>query len=168
MSLSMYQASIPALLRNLENLDKILDKAVIYAETRKIDPSVLLNARLAPDMYPLVRQVQIVTDVVKGFAARISGQEVPGYPDTEASFPELKARVAKTIAFVKSLDEEQVDGSELKQVTLKFGSRELSYLGQDYLLDFVLPNLYFHITTAYAILRHNGLKLEKKDFLGDY
>lgn len=164
----MYQASIPALLRNLENLDKILDKAVIYAETQKIDPSVLLNARLAPDMYPLVRQVQIVTDVVKGFAARISGQEVPGYPDTEASFPELKARVAKTIAFVKSLDEEQVDGSELKQVTLKFGSRELSYLGQDYLLDFVLPNLYFHITTAYAILRHNGLKLEKKDFLGDY
>lgn len=168
MNLSMYQASVPVLLRNLENLDKILDKAVDYAEMQKIDPAVLLNARLAPDMYPFVRQVQIVTDVAKGFAARISDREVPGFPDTETSFNELKARIAKTIEFVKSLDEEQVDGSEMKPIKLKFGSRELSYLGQAYLLEFVLPNVYFHITTAYAILRHNGLKLEKKDFLGDY
>ncbi|PPC91272.1 MAG: hypothetical protein CTY34_04555 [Methylobacter sp.] len=167
MSLSMYQASIPALLRNLDNLDKIIDKAITYAEVKKIDPEVLLNARLAPDMYPLVRQVQIVTDLAKGFAARISGQDVPGYPDTEASFPELKARLAKTMEFVKSISADQVDGSETKPITLKFGTMEVKYLGQAYLLDFVLPNLYFHATMAYAILRHNGMELGKRDFLGD-
>lgn len=166
MSLSMYQASIPPFVRMLGNLSAILHKAEAYAAERKIEPDVLLNARLAPDMYPLVRQVQIATDGVKGCAARLAGLEVPSYADTESSFAEVQARIGKTQAFLQSVTAAQVDGSESRPVTLKFPGAELHFSGQDYLLNFVLPNFYFHLTTAYAILRHNGLDIGKMDFLG--
>ncbi|MDP3813710.1 DUF1993 family protein [Pseudomonas sp.] len=166
MSLSMYHASIPPFVRMLGNLSAILYKAEAYAAERKIEPSVLLNARLAPDMYPLVRQVQIATDSVKGCAARLAGIEVPSYADTESSFAEVQARIGKTQAFLQSVTAAQVDGSEGRPITLKFPGAELHFTGQDYLLNFVLPNFYFHLTTAYAILRHNGLNIGKMDFLG--
>jgi hypothetical protein len=168
MSLSMYQASIPTFIRSLDNLAAILAKAAAYAETKAIDPSVLINARLAPDMFPLSRQIQIATDGVKGCAARLAGIEVPSYPDTETTFPELQARIAKTMAFLKSVTAAQIDGSEERTINLKVGGRDLSFQGQTYLLNFVIPNLYFHVTTAYGILRHNGLDIGKKDFLGSY
>jgi hypothetical protein len=147
---------------------KILEKAEQYAEEKKIDPSVLINARLAPDMYPLSRQVQIATDMAKGCAARLAGLEVPVYEDNETTFQELRARIAKTVAFIQSVDAERIDGSEERNITLKLRSREVSFAGQPYLLHFVLPNFYFHVTTAYAILRHNGLAIGKMDFIGSY
>ncbi|SDI24650.1 hypothetical protein SAMN05216603_12815 [Pseudomonas benzenivorans] len=166
MSLSMYSASIPVLLRMLGNLSAILHKAEAYAAERKIEPSVLLNARLAPDMLPLVSQVQIASDNAKGCAARLAGLDIPSYADTESSFAELQARIAKTQAFLGSVTAAQVDGSEGKSITLNFPGMELKFSGQDYLLNFVLPNFYFHVTTAYAILRHSGLDIGKMDFLG--
>ncbi|PPK66271.1 hypothetical protein B0F88_11710 [Methylobacter tundripaludum] len=168
MSLTMYHASIPVFVRMLGNLSAILDKAAAHAEAKKIDPAIFVNARLAPDMYPLSRQVQIATDMVKGCAARLAGIEVPRYEDNETTFAELQARIAKTKAFLQSVSAEQIDGSEDRKITLKFGSRELNLLGQAYLLDFVLPNFHFHLTTAYAILRHNGVEIGKKDYTGDY
>lgn len=168
MSLTMYQASIPVFVRMLGNLSAILNKAAAHAEAKKIDPAIFVNARLAPDMYPLSRQVQIATDMVKGCAARLAGIEVPRYEDNETTFAELQARIAKTKAFLQSVSAEQIDGSEDRKITLKFGSRELNLLGQAYLLDFVLPNFHFHLTTAYAILRHNGVEIGKKDYTGDY
>jgi hypothetical protein len=168
MSLSMYQASVPVFVRMLDNLSKILDLAVQYAEEKKIDPSVLINARLAPDMYPLTRQVQIATDMAKGCAARLAGLEVPVYEDNETTFPELQARIAKTLAFIQSVSAEQIDGSEERTVILKLRGKEVSFKGQPYLLHFVLPNFYFHITIAYAILRHNGLAIGKMDYIGSY
>jgi len=167
MSLSMYQASIPVFVRMLGNLSVILEKGAAYAEAKKIDPSILVTARLAPDMFTLARQVQIATDGVKGCAARLAGIEVPSYPDTETTFAELQARIAKTIAFVQSVSAEQIDGSEERSITLKIGGKEKSFKGQPYLLTFVLPNFYFHITTTYAILRHNGADIGKMDFLGN-
>ena len=168
MSLTMYQASIPVFVRMLGNLSVILDKAAAHAEAKKIDPAIFVNARLAPDMFPLSRQVQIATDMVKGCAARLAGIEVPSYEDNETTFPELQARIAKTKAFLQSVSALQIDGSEDRKITLKFGSRELNFLGQAYLLDFVLPNFHFHLTTTYAILRHNGVEVGKKDYTGDY
>jgi len=168
MSLTMYQASIPVFIRMLGNLSSILDKAAAHAEAKKIDPAIFINARLAPDMYPLSRQVQIATDVVKGCAARLAGIEVPSYEDNEATFPELQARIAKTVAFLQSVSAEQINGSEERRVTLKVHGKDSDFSGQRYFLNFVLPNFYFHITTAYAILRHNGLELGKKDFVGNY
>jgi hypothetical protein len=162
----MYDASIPAFIRTLNNLSAILDKAVAYAEARKIDPAVLVNARLAPDMFPLSRQVQIATDGVKGCAARLAGTEVPSYPDTESTFPELKARIAKTADFLKSFKPAQIDGSEERKVAFKVGGQDRSFLGKPYLFEYVIPNFYFHVTTAYDILRHNGLEIGKKDYLG--
>ncbi|MGR9087821.1 MAG: DUF1993 domain-containing protein [Gammaproteobacteria bacterium] len=166
MQLSMYQASVPVFVRMLDNLSIILEKAVQYADEKKIDPSVLIDARLAPDMYPLSRQVQIATDMAKGCAARLAGLDVPVYEDNESTFPELQARIAKTVAFVQSVSASQIDGSEDRTVTLKLRNQEVSFKGQPYLLHFVLPNFYFHITTAYAILRHNGLSIGKRDFVG--
>ena len=166
MSISMYQASIPVFEHMLGNLSAILDKALAHAEAHKIDPSILVNARLTPTMYPLSRQVQIATDMVKGCAARLAGVEVPRYEDNETSFAELKARIDKTRAFLKTVSSSQIDGSEEKPVTLKFGPREMHFLGRPYLLEFVLPNFYFHLTTTYAILRHHGVDLGKRDFLG--
>ena len=166
MSLSMYQASVPTFIHGLNNLATILTKAAAYAEAKKIDPSVLINARLAPDMFALARQVQIATDIAKGGAARLAGVEVPSFPDTETTFAELQARIAKIITFLQSLKAAQIDGSEEKTITLKVGGNDMKFTGQAYLLSFVIPNLYFHITTTYAILRHNGLDIGKKDFLG--
>ncbi|HEY6611653.1 MAG TPA: DUF1993 domain-containing protein [Pseudomonas sp.] len=167
MSLSMYQASIPMLLRGLDSLAAILAKAAAHAAARKIAPEVFLNARLAPDMLPLVRQVQIVSDTAKGCAARLAGIEVPSYADTEASFHELQERLAKTVTFLKGVAPEQIDGSEERAIVLKAHDQEIHFTGRTYLLGFVLPNFYFHLTTAYAILRHNGVELGKKDYLGE-
>jgi len=162
----MYDASLPLFIRMLGNLSAILHKAEAYAAERKIEPGVLLNARLAPDMYPLVRQVQIASDGVKGCAARLAGIDIPSYADSESSFAELQARIAKTQAFLGSVTAAQLEGSEGKSITLNFPGTELKFTGQEYLLHFVLPNFYFHLTTAYAILRHNGLDIGKMDFLG--
>ena len=168
MSLTMHQASIPVFIHMLGNLSKILDKAAAYAEEKKIDPVILINARLAPDMYALSRQIQIATDMAKGCAARLSGIEIPSYADNESTFPELQARITKTVAFLQSVSAEQINGSEGRTVTLKLHGKEIEFLGQPYLLHYVLPNFYFHITTAYAILRHNGLAIGKMDFVGNY
>ncbi|MEY3808459.1 MAG: hypothetical protein RI893_1435 [Pseudomonadota bacterium] len=168
MSLSMYQASIPSFLRMLENLSAILDKAAAHAEAKKIDPAIFINARLAPNMFPLSRQVQIATDLVKGCAARLAGIEVPCYEDNEITFPELQARITKTMVFLQSVSAAQIDGSEERNITPKFGSRELSFSGQEYLLDFVIPNFHFHLTTTYAILRHHGVEIGKSDYTGNY
>ncbi|MCX7097289.1 MAG: DUF1993 family protein [Methylococcales bacterium] len=168
MSLSLYQASIPVFVRMLGNLSAILAKAAAHAEDKKIDPAIFVNARLAPDMYPLSRQVQIATDMAKGCAARLAGLEVPSYEDNEATFADLQARIAKTVAFLESVSAEQIDGNEEREVTLKLRGRDVNFLGQPYLLYFVLPNFYFHITTSYAILRHNGLAIGKMDFVGQY
>jgi len=166
MSISMYQASIPTLVHMLKNLDAILAKAAAHAETKRIDPSVLVNSRLYPDMFPLARQIQIATDMAKGCGARLAGQEPPKYEDTEASFPELSARIQKTIAYLGSLKAEAIDGSEERAITLKLRDASVTFRGTAYRLNFVLPNFYFHVTTTYAILRHNGVELGKQDFLG--
>ncbi|WP_287028808.1 DUF1993 domain-containing protein [Pseudomonas sp. UBA6310] len=166
MSLSMYQASVPVFVRMFGNLSAILDKAAAFAEAKKIDPSVLVNARLAVDMLPLSKQVQIASDAAKGAGARLTGSDVPSFADTETTFPELQARVAKTVDFLKGLDAAQFDGSESKEIVLTLAKGEVRFKGDAYLLNFVLPNFYFHMTTAYAILRHNGLDLGKMDYLG--
>lgn len=164
----MYEASIPVFIRILGNLSAILDKAAAHAEAKKIDQAIFINSRLAPDMFPLSRQVQIATDMVKGCAARLAGLEVPSYEDNEITFADLQARIAKTVAFLQSVSAEQINGSEGRTVTLKVRGKEVSFLGQFYLLNFVLPNFYFHVTATYAILRHNGVDLGKMDFLGSY
>lgn len=166
MSLSMYDASIPVFVRLLNNVSAILDKAASFAETKKIDPSVLVNARLAPDMFALARQIQIATDSVKGCAARLAGKEVPVFQDTETTFPELQARIAKTVQFMQEVKAADINGSEERDVMLKIGGKEMHFKGQAYLLYFVIPNFYFHISMAYAILRHNGVDVGKKDYLG--
>ena len=166
MSLSMYQASIPAFVKMLNNLSAIMDKAEAHAENRDIDPEVLLNYRLAPDMLPLVRQIQVAADLAKGASARLAGVEVPKHDDTEKTFGELKARLAKTLAFVQSFKPTDIDGSEDRDINLKLGEHTMSFKGQPYLVHFVLPNFYFHCTTAYDILRHCGVELGKRDFVG--
>ncbi len=168
MSMTIYQASIPVFIRMLENLSLILDKAVVHAEAKAIDPAVFIEARLAPDMYPLNRQIQIATDVVKACAARLAGIEIPSYADTETTFPELQTRIAKTITFLQSVSAEQINGSETRTVTLKLHDKATEFLGQNYLFNFVFPNFYFHMAVAYTILRHNGLEIGKMDFVGNY
>ncbi|AOE85789.1 DUF1993 domain-containing protein [Pseudomonas sp. TCU-HL1] len=166
MSLSMYEASIPVLARMLGNLSNILKKAEANAQARGIGPKVFIESRLAPDMFPLARQVQIVSDTAKGCAARLAGVDVPSWADTETSFEELQARIAKTLAFIEGIDAAQLEGSETRTVVLKMRSGEISFSGREYLLGFAMPNFYFHVTTAYAILRHNGVDVGKMDFLG--
>jgi hypothetical protein len=166
MTISMFQASVPMFIHGLKSLSAILTKAANYAEGKKFDPSVLINARLAPDMFPLSRQIQIATDITKGGIARLAGVEAPKFPDTETSFEELQTRIAKTITFFETITPAQIDGTEEKDIQLTIGGHELAFKGQDYLLGFVIPNFYFHITTTYAILRHNGLNIGKKDYLG--
>ncbi|MCZ7595955.1 MAG: DUF1993 domain-containing protein [Hyphomicrobium sp.] len=166
MALSMYQASVPAFQRTLKALDAILDKAAAWSAERKIDPAVLIGARLAPDMFPFARQVQIASDHAKGCAARLAGVAVPSYEDTEKTFPELKARIGKTLDFIGALEPDAIDGSEGRDISLKAGPRDLAFKGQDYLVFFALPNFYFHAATAYDILRHNGVPVGKLDFLG--
>lgn len=166
MPLSLYQASVPVFRQILGALDGLLDKAEAYAAERKIDPSVLLQTRLFPDMFPLVRQVQIACDHAKGAAARLAGVAVPSYEDTEATLAELKARIARTLAFVDGFKPAQIDGAEERPVTLKLRHAELNFTGQHYLLHFALPNFFFHATTAYDILRHCGVPVGKRDFMG--
>jgi len=167
MAHSMYVASVPPIIRSLTNLRSILEKAAAHAEAKKIDPSVLINARLYPDMFPLSRQVQIATDVAKGAVSRLAGSEPPKYEDNETTFQELLARIDKTIALLESCKPEQIDGSEDRIITLPMHDKTVIFKGLAYLYDFVLPNVYFHVTTVYAILRHNGVEIGKKDFLGN-
>jgi len=166
MSISMYKASVPRFAHALKNLSGILTKAENYAAARKIDPSVLLGARLFPDMFEFTRQVRIACDNAKGAAARLAGQEVPKYEDTEQSFAELQQRIAKTIAFIESIPADRIDGSEERKVVLTLRGEEVTFNGLQYLTGFALPNFYFHVVTAYDILRHNGVELGKRDFLG--
>ena len=166
MTISMYQASAPVLVQSLKGLLRVIDKAEAYAKARKIDEQVLLQMRIFPDMFAFVRQCQIVTDNAKGAVARLAGQTPPAYEDNEASFAELRARVTKTIAFLKTLDRKSFAGAENKEIILKFPSATLEYKGGDYVNKFVLPNVYFHITIAYGILRNLGVKLGKPDYLG--
>jgi hypothetical protein len=166
MQISMYQASVPVFIRMLTNLVAILERAAAHAEARKIDPSVLLNDRLFPDMFPLVRQVQIAADMAKAGPARLAGLQPPSFEDTEKSFPELIERVRRTVAFLETLKAEQIDGSEGRSVTWPTRGTTRTLPGLQYLLNHVAPNVYFHITTTYNILRHNGVELGKQDFLG--
>ena len=165
MSFSMYQAAVPAILQALKALDGILGKAEANAAERKIDPTVLLNYRLAPDMFAFTRQVQLVTDFAKGTMARLAGQEVPKYEDTEKTIAELKARIAKVTAYVQGFKPSDLDGSETRDVTFPVGGQPMTFKGADYLVNYALPNFYFHATTAYAILRHCGVGIGKRDFL---
>ena len=165
MSLSMYQASAPVFIQGLKGLLKALAKAEAYVEQRKIDPAALLQARLYPDMFPLLRQVQIATDFAKGGVARLAGVEPPPYDDVETSFAELAARVERALAFVTTFEASQIDGSEDRDITLTRRGETSIVKGQPYLLLQAMPNFYFHLTTAYAILRHNGVELGKKDYL---
>jgi hypothetical protein len=167
MPLSMSQACLPALEIGLNALSAVLDKAEAHATAKKIDPSVLLNSRLAPDMFALTRQVQIATDLAKNGASRLAGAEPPRYEDTETTIEQLKARLQKTVAHLKSLDTKQIDASADREITFPLGpTRKGQMQGSDYLNHFLLPNVYFHLTAAYAILRHCGVELGKEDFLG--
>lgn len=162
----MYDACVAPGIRMMNSLAAILEKAAAHAEAKKIDPAVLVNARLYPDMFPLVRQVQIASDSAKGGAARLAGVESPSFEDNEKTLAELIVRTKKTVAFLETLKPAQFVGSEDRTISWKTRSTEKSMLGQPYLVHQVLPNLYFHVTTAYNILRHNGLELGKADFLG--
>jgi hypothetical protein len=166
MSLSIYDVSIPPMIRSLEALSKILSKAVAQAKDQHIELSSLLDARLAPDMHPFTRQIQIASDGAKGTAARLAAVEPPSFPDTETTFPELQARIAKTIDFLKSIKREQVEGAEDRTVVMKFPQGEMKFTGRDFLTNFGLPNFYFHVTTAYGLLRHKGIVIGKMDYLG--
>lgn len=167
MTLSMYQASVPVFQRLLTNAIAFLGKAEEHAEANHIDPAVLLSSRLYPDMLPLTRQFQIATDHAKNAPARLAGITAPRMEDTESSFPELKQRLQKTLDYIATLTPEQIDGSEAREITIPLGKdKTMTLPGQSYLLHFALPNFYFHITTAYAILRENGVPLGKRDFIG--
>ena len=162
----MHQASAQRFASTLGNLAAILDKARAHCEARKIDPLVLTGFRLYPDMFPFSRQVQIACDTAKGAVARLAGVEIPKHEDTERTFEELKARIAKTLDFVNSVKRERIDGSEDKEIVLPMRSGERRYTGLQYLLGHAVPNFYFHVSTAYNILRHNGVELGKQDYLG--
>src|SRR5258706_6996634 len=166
MSISMYQASAPRFVNTLNNLSGILDKAQAHAEAKKIDEQVLVASRLYPDMFALARQVQIACDTAKGAVARLAGVEIPKHEDTEKSFDELKERIAKTLAFIATVKAAQVDGAEEKDIALKLQGKDVTVKGMPYLLGRAWPNFYFHVTTAYNILRHNGVELGKGDFIG--
>jgi hypothetical protein len=166
MSFGMFEASVPAFLQMLKNLSAILDKAEAFAAEREIEPEVLLNWRLASDMFPLTRQVQIAADFAKGTTARLAGAEVPKYPDDETTFAALKARIAKTVKFVEGFKPKDIDGSETRDITLTVGGQDMHFKGEPYLVHFALPNFYFHATTAYDILRSCGVEIGKRDFIG--
>ena len=166
MTLSMYEASVPVFQRALTQLSAILGKGAAHAAAKKFDPAVLVNARLAPDMLPLSRQIQIACDHARGAAARLAGLERPPVPDNETTLEELQARIASTIAYIGTFKPEQIDSSEAREITLPLRTGEVKTKGQPYLLHFALPNFWFHVTTAYAILRHNGVDIGKTDFIG--
>lgn len=166
MTLSIYDISVPVLKRGLTNLSAHLKKAEASAEDRKIDPSVFLAARLAPDMHPLSRQVQIASDGAKGGVARLTATDAPSFPDTETTFAELHERIAKTVAYLDTLKPEQFDGAQTREIVLKTPMGDFPFTGQSFALTFMLPNFFFHLTTAYNILRHNGVSIGKMDFIG--
>ena len=166
MSFTIYDASIPTMIRALSNLSKIMDKAVAQAKAQDMPLSTLLEARLAPDMHPFPRQIQIASDAAKGAAARLANIEAPAMADTETTFPELQARIAKTIDFLKSVSADKMAGAEDREIVMKFPQGEMKFSGRDYLNHFALPNFFFHVTTAYGLLRHKGIAIGKMDFLG--
>ena len=166
MTISMYQASVPVIQKSLASLKGVLAKAAAHADARKIEESVFLGSRLYPDMFPLSRQVQIAADFGKGPVARLAGVELPKYDDTETTFAELAARVDKTLDFIGTFKPEQIDGQEDRDINLTIAGKPVTIKGQPYLMHFALPNLYFHMSMAYAILRHNGVEVGKRDFVG--
>ncbi|MDB5727550.1 MAG: protein of unknown function, family [Noviherbaspirillum sp.] len=169
MTVSMYAASIPVFSQMLKALKDVLNKAEAHAAAKKIEPDALLQARLFPDMLPLLRQVQIATDFAKGVSLRLAGADVPAYEDNEKSFADLQSRLDKTLALLGQLSPSQIDGSETREIVLRPGTpKEQRFNGQDYLLKFAVPQFFFHVTTAYAILRHNGVEIGKKDYMGAY
>jgi hypothetical protein len=166
MSLGMYNATIPMMKQLLTALSKNLDKAAAFAEAKKVDPLVLTGSRLAPDMFALARQVQIASDQARGGVSRLAGVEMPAMADTETTIDELKERIAKTIAYIDGFTPAQIDGSETREITLKMRAGEMKFTGQNYLFQSIIPNFTFHCVTAYNILRHNGVEIGKRDFLG--
>ncbi len=165
MSLTMHSASVPVFVRQLNAMLGWLDKAQAHAEARKFDSANYLGLRLAPDMLPFTRQIQIACDMAKGCVARLAGHEVPKWDDTEASLDDLRARIRKTVDYVQSVPAAAFEGSETREIVLPTRAGELRYSGEDYLRHFVLPNVFFHATTTYALLRHAGVELGKSDFL---
>jgi hypothetical protein len=166
MAISIYEASLPVFIRSLDNLQAILDKAVTQSARDGIDPATLIEARLAPDMLPLSGQIQRASDTAKGAAARLAGIEMPSFPDTETTFPELKARIERTVVFLNTVKPEALGGSETRTISLRNGALQLD--GRTYLLNHALPNFFFHVTTAYGVLRHKGIAIGKSDFLGSF
>jgi hypothetical protein len=166
MTISMYQASVPVFIRALTNTKAMLQKAAAHAQARKIDESVLLNARLYPDMLPFTKQVQIASDFARGTSARLSGVEPPAFEDNEKTFAELIARVDRTIEYVRTLKATAIDGSEAREIVRPVRGQPKTFTGINFLLQYALPNFWFHTTTGYAILRHNGIELGKGDFIG--
>jgi len=167
MTISMYQASVPRFVNILGNLSNILDKAQAHVEAKKLDEAVLANYRLYPDMLPMAVQVQIACDTVKGVVARLAGMEIPVFEDSEKTLADLKVRIVKTIAFIQTVEPAQVDGSEDKDILTKRGEKETHYKGMQFLLGHAIPNFYFHVSIAFAILRHNGIDIGKRDYLGN-
>ena len=167
MNISMYQASVPRFVNILGNLSNILDKAQAHVEAKKINEATLPNYRLFPDMLPMTSQVQIACDTAKGAVARLAGMEIPVYEDNEQTLADLKARIAKAIAFIQTITPRQIDGTEDKEIVIKRGDKETRYKGMQFLLGHAVPNFYFHVTTAYDILRHNGIEIGKRDYLGN-
>jgi uncharacterized protein len=167
MTISMYQASVPRFVNILGNLSNILDKAQAHADAKKLDPATLPTYRLFPDMLPMTTQVQIACDAAKGVVARLAGLEIPAYEDNEKTLADLKARIAKTVAFIQTVKPGQIDGTEDKEIVIKRGDKETRYKGMQFLLGHALPNFYFHVTTTYNILRHNGIEIGKRDYLGN-
>ena len=166
MKISMHAMSVDVFTHTLGNLSALLEKGEAYARQRKFEPAVLLNARLAPDMFPLTRQVQIACDIAKNSVARLAAQEPPRFADNETSFEELKARIARTVDYLKSIPPSAVADSEERDIKVTTGERTLEFKGLEFLERWALPNVFFHATTAYAILRHNGVEIGKRDFLG--
>ena len=167
MTISMYQASVPRFVNILGNLSGILDKAQAHVDAKKLDGATLTTYRLFPDMLPMTTQVLIACDAAKGVVARLAGVDIPVYEDSEKTLADLKARIAKTVAFIKSVTPAQIDGSEDKEIVIKRGDKETRYTGMQFLLGHAIPNFYFHVTTTYNILRHNGIEIGKRDFLGN-
>ncbi len=167
MTISMYQVSVPRFVNILGNLSNILDKAQVHVDAKKIDPMTLTAYRLFPDMLPMSTQVQIACDTAKGAVARLAGVDIPVFEDNEKTLADLKARIAKTISFIQSVSAGQIEGSEDKEIVLKRGDKETRYKGMQFLLGHATPNIYFHVTTAYNILRHNGIEIGKRDYLGN-
>jgi hypothetical protein len=166
MSTLLYQATVPVFVQSLESLSAIIDKAAAHAEAHKIDAAVLLASRLRPDMLPFVRQTQIVCDGAKNMTGRLAGVEVPRFEDNEASFDDIKARIKKTLAFIGDVHISDVEAGENREIVFPLGPNKMKMKGPDYIFHFALPNFYFHLTTAYGILRHNGVEIGKRDFLG--